>query len=114
MQEFKVQLQKVKQAHHRRENLLEQTSKYWQARDANSNKADGGKRRQTVKLAAPSIPPLERLLHGPLHQATHSWNKPPLIQAHILLCPKQQSHTPSILIPSRYKVSKKDTTKREW
>lgn len=28
------------QAHYRREDLLEQTAKYWQDRDTNSNKAD--------------------------------------------------------------------------
>lgn len=49
VQESKVQLQKVKQPHHRRENLLELIAKYWQARDANSNKAGWGKRRQSVK-----------------------------------------------------------------
>lgn len=39
-QEVQVQLQKVKQAHDRRANLLEQIVKHWQDRDANSNKAD--------------------------------------------------------------------------
>lgn len=55
----------------------------------------------------------ERLLHRPLHWATPSWNQPSLTQSHTLPCPKQLPHIPSILIPSRHKVSERDTTKRE-
>lgn len=100
-QESKVHLQKVKQAHYRREDLSEQIAEYWQDTDANSNKADRGKRRWAVKLATTDFTSFGETATPAFALGNTQLEQPSPIQAHTPPCPRKQSH--SILIPSSRK-----------
>lgn len=108
-QEFQIQLQKLKQAHYRRGDLLEQIAKYCQDTDANSNKEDWAKRRWTVKLATLILNGLERFLPGPLHWATLTWNSHPQYRLMHFHAPRNSPIHHSILILKPLRA----TTKRE-